>query len=197
MSDNGAQRRQTILAAAERLLRHYGPAKTTMAEIAREADVGVGTVYLEFTSKDAILEELSSRHYEEVLGAMRSAAAAERLRYAERLRAMLDARCEALLQLCDAGPHARDLVHCGCPGVKTAHQRFVETEHQLLTELLRAGTRAREFDVEQAELTARALLRAYASFAPPLLFGTAPDEVRRLHGALHGLVLFGLLRRKR
>jgi hypothetical protein len=55
-----AERRQTILAAAERLLRHYGPGKTTIAEIAREADVGVGTVYLEFSSKDAILEALSA-----------------------------------------------------------------------------------------------------------------------------------------
>ena len=67
------ERREHILAVAERLLRHYGPQKTTIAEIARAADVGVGTVYLEFPSKEAIVEELSRVRHRGVLGAMESA----------------------------------------------------------------------------------------------------------------------------
>jgi len=45
-------RRRVILDTAARLLRHYGPAKTTMADIARAADIAVGSVYLEFASKE-------------------------------------------------------------------------------------------------------------------------------------------------
>jgi AcrR family transcriptional regulator len=66
-------RREVILEVADRLLRHYGPQKTTMADVAREANVGVGSVYLEFPSKDALVEELSRRHYRSVLESMRRA----------------------------------------------------------------------------------------------------------------------------
>lgn len=53
-------RRKNILDAATRLFRHHGHAKTTMADIAREAGVAVGSVYLDVPSKEAIVEELSS-----------------------------------------------------------------------------------------------------------------------------------------
>src|SRR5579862_5496214 len=77
MNDAPAQRRRCILEAADRLLRHYGPQKTTVADVAREAGVGVGTVYLEFPSKDALVEELSRTRYRSVLRVMREAATAE------------------------------------------------------------------------------------------------------------------------
>src|SRR5512140_1621330 len=86
-----AQRRAIILAAADRLLRHYGPQKTTVADVAREAGVGVGTVYLEFPSKDAIVEELSRARHRAVLDAMRAAAGAAGTAE-ERLTGALDAR---------------------------------------------------------------------------------------------------------
>ena len=75
-----ADRRVLILQAAERLLGHYGLQKTTVADIAREAKIGVGTVYLEFNSKDAIISELSDAKYRHVLRAMRRAARAAILR---------------------------------------------------------------------------------------------------------------------
>src|SRR5262245_27687932 len=107
------QRRRQILAAAEQLLRHYGPAKTTVAEIAREAHLGVGTVYLEFSSKDEISAELSRRRYVAILQGMQAAAAGTSASYAARLRAVFDAKVEFLLRLAGEGVHAPDLVHCG------------------------------------------------------------------------------------
>jgi len=81
---NEPDRRLLILEAAGRLFRHYGPFKTTVADIAREARVGVGTVYLEFRTKDSILGALSSRRHDDVLRAIERAwgdgqPAAERL----------------------------------------------------------------------------------------------------------------------
>src|SRR4051812_15247688 len=99
MSSVDAERRQQILAAAERLLRHYGPHKTTMAEIAREATIGVGTVYLEFPSKEAIICELSTLRHGAVLDAMREAAGKSSARCCDRLRMMLDARVLGFLKL--------------------------------------------------------------------------------------------------
>lgn len=195
MTNVEAQRRQHILSAAERLLRHYGPAKTTIADIAKEADVGVGTVYLEFISKEAIIEELSRSWHTAVIAAMRSAAAGSAASYSERLREVFDARLESFLRLAEQGAHARDLVHCVRPCVQNAHSHFEVAERALLVDFLRAGTQARELAVKDMEATALTLQRAYSSFAPPRIFGQPVDEVRRLHAAMHELVLNGLLER--
>ena len=200
MTNVEAQRRQHILSAAERLLRHYGPAKTTIADIAKEADVGVGTVYLEFLSKEAIIEELSRSWHTAVIAAMRSAAGGgaaggSAARYGERLCAVFDARLESFLRLAEQGAHARDLVHCVRPCVQNAHSHFEAAERALLVDFLRAGTQARELAVKDLETTAITLQRAYSSFAPPRIFGQPVDEVRRLHAAMHELVLNGLLER--
>lgn len=195
MTNAEAQRRQHILSAAERLLRHYGPAKTTIADIAKEADVGVGTVYLEFLSKEAIIEELSRTWHTAVIAAMRSAAGGGGARYSERLCAVFDARLESFLGLAEQGAHARDLVHCVRPCVQSAYSHFEAAERALLVDFLRAGTQARELAVKDLETTAITLQRAYSSFAPPRVFGQPVDEVRRLHAAMHELVLNGLLER--
>lgn len=178
------------------MLRHYGPAKTTIAEIAREAKIGVGTVYLEFASKDAIIEELSTHTHAAVLRAMREAAAPGRRSFADRLRAVLDARVEAFLTLAERGAHAMDLFHCQCSPVQSAYARFRSEEHALLAALLADGARAHEFDVSDPEATAWALLRAYGSFTPPWLFHSPREETFRMLRTVHHLVLQGLCARR-
>lgn len=188
-------RRQRILRATERLLHRYGPAKTTIADIAREAEVAVGTVYLEFASKDAIIEELSTAQHRAVLAAMRAAAAQAARPFCDRLRAVFDARVRSYLELAGAGAHACDLLHCPSRAVQAAYERFLAEERALLEELLREGARAGELDVPDPDMAARALLRAYASFSPPGLFKGPREEVEPLLEAVHRLVLFGLARR--
>jgi AcrR family transcriptional regulator len=148
-----------------------------------------------FPSKEAIIEELSSRRHCSVLEAMR-AATHDCTSFEERIRALVYARVAAYLGLCDEGAHARDLVHCISPAVKTAQARFRADELELVAELLRAATRADEFDVPDPDATAQAILRAYSSFAPPFLFAYPRADVDAALDAMHDLVLFGLLRRK-
>jgi len=191
------ERREHILAVAERLLRHYGPQKTTIAEIAKAADVGVGTVYLEFPSKEAIVEELSRVRHRDVLGAMESAARSAG-KFPDRVRAVFAARLRAFMRLAESGAHARDLVHCMNPAVRAEQARFKDGEVQLLTELLKAGQAAGELDFPSgsAEATARALLQAYSFFAPPYVFQISESDVERQLEAMHGLVLRGLCARE-
>ena len=53
-----------ILDAALRRFLHYGLKKTTMQEIARDADVAVGTLYLYFEDKDALVIGCADRFAE-------------------------------------------------------------------------------------------------------------------------------------
>ena len=193
---NAPSRRETILHAYERLLHRHGPAKATMGDVAKEARIAVGSVYLEFDSKEAILEELSSRKHDAVLTAIARGIASDGP-YAERFRRAIDARTDAYLTIAKDGAHACELVHCSRDGVQSAQQRFKAAEHNLFCELLRAGARAGELDVEKPELVTRAVLVAYARFTPPWLFRENREETLALLRALHDVVLEGLIKRKR
>jgi AcrR family transcriptional regulator len=78
-------KRRRILEAARKRFRHCGVRKTTMLEIAREAGVAVGTLYLYFKDKDELLlagtEEYVTRHRRRAEAILASdAPAAERIR---------------------------------------------------------------------------------------------------------------------
>lgn len=61
------QREERILDAAARLIAHYGYDKTTVSDIAKEAGVSKGAVYLHFKSKDDLFEVLILRESHKVM----------------------------------------------------------------------------------------------------------------------------------
>jgi AcrR family transcriptional regulator len=190
---NEPDRRAQILEAADRLLRHYGAQKTTVSDVAREAGVGVGSVYLEFPSKDAIVEELSRSRHREVLDAMRAAAGAVKRPWSERLTRALDARLEAFYTLLDAGTHACDLVHCVSAAVKTAQVSFHHAELALIADVLRRGAEAGELDAPDPEALAGTIIRAYVSFSLPWITSRDRGETRVALSSMHTLMLRGVL----
>ena len=198
MADAGDPRRRAqILRAAERLLEHYGFGKTTVADIAREAKIGVGTVYLEFKSKDAIVSELSVQRYRCVLDAMRRAAQGDG-DAATRLRAVLDIRIAKLSRYARKGQHGRDLIQCGvCPGIEAVHARFRAEEEDLVTTLLDTAARAGELAADEPRDSARVLLRLYESYSLALSSAPKSAALRREIAAAHELMLAGLLPRRR
>jgi AcrR family transcriptional regulator len=191
-------RRRTILRAAERLFEHYGLGKTTIADVAREAGVGVGTVYLEFAGKEAIVEELSRAKHETVLSAMRAASTRPDLTLLERVAAVFDARLAATFGLARAGMHACDLVRCRGEGpVAEASAAFLAEQRVLIVELVRLGARAKEIDSSDPDTTADALLACYATFSAPHVLGREEAAAHRELARVHSVVLYGLARRPR
>jgi AcrR family transcriptional regulator len=185
---NEASRRERILQVAERLFGHYGPGKTTMADIAREARVGVGSVYLDFPSKESILDELSRKKGRSVARMMESAA--EGATSAERLRRMLEARVAALFILAGEGMHACDLVHCHSQ--KPAS--FDDEARRLVVSELELGVRGGELACEP-EATARAIEVAFAALSPPYVFRFDRSDAVELAGRIAHLVVHGLAAR--
>lgn len=80
-----------IIAAADRLLARYGYRRMTVDDLAREADIGKGTIYLHFPSKEAVILSVINRHIESTLEALRKIAAGPGPA-SERLEAMIVAR---------------------------------------------------------------------------------------------------------
>lgn len=70
-ADARAEKRASLLAAAERTLARVGHQGLRMEQIAKEAEVSKGTLYLYFPGKDALFAAVAERHISRELPAIR------------------------------------------------------------------------------------------------------------------------------
>jgi TetR/AcrR family fatty acid metabolism transcriptional regulator len=102
--DRGGDKRERILAAAERIFARHGFFAARVSEIAREAGVADGTIYLYFKSKDDLLISLFESRMKQVNEDLRRAIADRPP--AEQLRAFI----HAYLQLVSDEPTAAEVL---------------------------------------------------------------------------------------
>src|SRR5215470_6107707 len=102
-------KRDAILAAALELFGRYGYRRTSIDDIARQAGVAKGTVYLYVENKEALFRTLSQSLLDRMLAAARRAADA-RTPVGERLTRILDAKFGFFHELLHRSPHASELM---------------------------------------------------------------------------------------
>ncbi len=188
-------RRHDILRAARRLFGHYGPQKTTVTDIAREANCAVGSVYLDFQSKEEIVEALSREEWGAVLTAMRERATRKSDAFGPRFLGVLSVRTTTFLDVRDAGAHQKELFVCRIACVHTPRARFEDEEQELFAELFLAAREKGECDVRDARKTARAVQRCIAAVSPPRVFEHDRDEAELITRDIGKLLLSGLASR--
>ena len=191
--------REAILDAADRLLARYGYRKMTVEDIAREAGIGKGTVYLHFPSKEEVVlsrvDRMVERLKERLWALARSDADA-----AIRLRLMLLTR---VLYRFDSVQHysqsLNDLLASLRPNLLARRVRYFDEEAQIFAEVLNEGRDIGEFEFSDALTTAYTLLHATNSLLPYSL-STAElgerEEVKERATQIADLVLHGLLSKK-
>jgi AcrR family transcriptional regulator len=81
----------TILAATEEVLRHHGPAKATVVDVARVLGVSHTAVYKLFPSKQALREAVTRRWLDRTRDSLAAIADDDRIPPPERLRTWLNA----------------------------------------------------------------------------------------------------------
>jgi AcrR family transcriptional regulator len=171
-----SNRRRKILDAFRRRLRHYGYDKTTMAEIAADVGISVGTLYLEFESKQDILAGLveeTSREFDEVF---RAIADSERPA-GERLKDLLQARVALSDRCCRQAAHSEEVMVAAadkCRQMKAAREaRYLD----VLERILSAGAATGDLDVQDPGACARTLRDALTAYLPPHSLGRPSEEV--------------------
>jgi AcrR family transcriptional regulator len=191
--------RDSILDATDRLLARFGYRKMTVDDIAAEAGIGKGTIYLHFASKeevvlshvDRIVDRLKQQHLAVIARSDNTAP--------ERIRQMLLAR---VLFRFDSIQHytqsLNDLLAALRPGLLARRAKYFEEEAQLFAEVLNDGRASGELQYDNALATAHALLEATNGLLPYSL-STAElgerEEVKRRASAIADLLLQGLLSR--
>ncbi len=185
--------RESILDAAEQVLRRYGPAKASVVDVARALDVSHGSVYRHFPSKAALRDAVTERWLDRVSAPLdevvfgRGTAAA-------RLRGWLDLLTTTKQTMAAQDPELFETFHqltLASREVVAAHLARLADQ---LAQITADGIASGEFATSDPAMTGWAILHATARFHHPALSGEWGDRaaMTRELDAVHGLILRGL-----
>jgi len=185
---------ETILDAAEEVLRRYGPAKASVVDVARALDVSHGSVYRHFPSKAALRDAVTERWLQRVTTP---------LEHVVRRRGKASRRLHDWLVLLAT---TKQCISTDDPELfSTFHQltlasRQVVADHvdhlvEQVAQVVADGIATGEFTAADPVVVGRAVLHATARFHHPALAAEWGDRTRLAAEleAVYSLLLRGLL----
>ena len=186
---------EAILDAAEQVLRRFGPAKTTVVDVARVLEVSHGTVYRHFASKAALRDAVTERWLDRVSAPL-EAVVTRRGKAENRLRAWLELLAESKQSMAREDPELFATFHA-----LTSESREVVAEHLArlsgqLSEIVASGVASGEFAaVADVDRTGWAILQATARFHHPAHAAEwGEPDLAQDFAAVFDLLVHGLVR---
>jgi AcrR family transcriptional regulator len=160
-----ADKRKALIEAARSRFRQFGITKTSMQEIAEDAGMAVGTVYLYFKNKDDLIlgcaERFAEKHRESAAKILALKIPAD-----EKLRRYVIDRYRAVEETRSGSKYAVEIAR---RVVKLRPKRFEEDDRWLyenILTILRQGAKAGLFSSADWELDARVFMQVVLYFLP-------------------------------
>jgi len=157
-----------IVAAAGKRFRYYGVGKTTMQEIAADAGVAVGTLYLYFNNKDdlvvACADTFVERHRRQAATILAADIPAH-----EKLQQYIVARFREVEDVRTSSRHAAEIAAAVLRVKPDRIQEEGIMMWQTACEILRLGVERGDFEIADVERDAKMLLYAITAFFPSAL----------------------------
>jgi len=176
-------KRAAILAAAQTCFWRNGIRRTAIEDVAREAGVAKGTVYLYFASKAELFASLAGEMCAAALAGVHAALAA-RGALTHRLAGALDAKIGYFHRLLAGSPHAAELLESKAAVAERSFAALERDFHGAIDRALaeaKVGGDARA----RAELLELILAAAYGTARQAELRGETSPEVYRARLQLH------------
>lgn len=177
MNEREAEMRERITEAARELIFHYGFQKTTMADIAREAEISVGGLYNYFKNKEEICVACAEKFKHSLIERMEEAASGPE-DSTNKLKNIMLTRNLAYHEHFRETQHGFEIVTSVMPKNMELVKKFTEMEVELISRVFAVGRERGELGDGATKETARTFLTAFSSFCPPLGFDLSEEEIR-------------------
>jgi AcrR family transcriptional regulator len=172
------EKRDRIMDAAKALILHYGYKKTTMQDIAKKADISVGSLYNFFQNKEDIAIECGKKFKAHLLDSLREVRDSELLPE-EKLREMMFRSGLGCHEHFQDTPHGMEIVMALEHRKEELNEKFDAAELSIVAEVIEEGVQKGEFSVKDAKDTAKTFIAAFASFRPPTCMRFSEDEIKQ------------------
>jgi AcrR family transcriptional regulator len=184
--------RTKILQAARERMWQFGYKKTTIDEIAADAGVGKGTVYLYFENKEDIALAILANFKQGTLARMQEIVCDVNLPVPEKVARILASPVLEAHAFCGNHPAATELIVSVKPHIKLRLHPYIEQEIGLIADVLVEGNRQGLFDVADAVRTARTLKYMVSGFWPPYPSIDSAEEIELEIGRIVDLAIHGM-----
>ncbi|MCX6130429.1 MAG: TetR/AcrR family transcriptional regulator [Proteobacteria bacterium] len=197
MSEPEKTEKQTrIMDAAQGLFSRYGLKKTSIEEIARDAGLGKGTVYLYFRSKDEIFEAVGRRFCQNIY--FKLLHDVEQIQdHSRKLHQFILSHLQVIHDLViQVGVTAEIFQEIEMnPSFREIQEESQKRQNALLQKIIDDGVKAGEFYTKNSEISALAISAALGGLAKPWHCGGQELCLEKKVSALVELYLNGLKRR--
>jgi AcrR family transcriptional regulator len=190
-----AEVREAILDSVGRLLVRYGYRKMTVEDIAHEAGIGKGTVYLYFPSKEEVALGWFDRGHDRMSMELQAIAQSS-LSPDRKLRELLVQRVSIGFERAQEFAESLDELFAAIrPSLLTRRERYQANDAAIIADVLREGCSNGSFEIHNIDGAAHAIVLAISSLLPYSLSVAQlgrREEVEARTGMIADLLLNGL-----
>ena len=155
-----SRKERAILEGGLRLFSERGYRHTSMEEIALQAGVAKGTIYLYFANKELLFRSLCSYLVDYVMAQVRDTTLQD-APYSQRIQAALRTKFGFLYRVVTAAPHGRDLIDSRDQLAADIFNDFDATFEHTITSLVDRGITCGELHATKMRLAPRTIAQTF------------------------------------